>query len=124
MTLPVQRINLFRVYIIYGHNTVMKITVLWDMTPSSGYTFLRNVGKLTHPTNDRNSSLIMSCDFTGECFFCFAGECVWQKQFRQRKAVVLMFAVCIQQKALRVLTGLHTVCTAIPGDITALTCLK
>jgi len=115
MTLPVQSITLFGVRIIYGHNTVMKITALWDMTPPRGSTFLRNVCKLTaacvasHSTSDRTTSLIMSWDFTGECFFCFSGECVWQRQFRQRTAVVTMFVVCVQQKALRVLTGLHAV---------------
>ena len=66
MTLPVQRVTLFGGRITYGHNTVMKITVLWDMTPHRGSKFLRNVGKLTaaciasHPTSDRTSSLIMS----------------------------------------------------------------
>jgi hypothetical protein len=66
MTLPVQRITLFGVCITYGHNTVMKITVLWDMTPPRGSKSLRNVGKLTavciasHPTSDRTSSIIMS----------------------------------------------------------------
>ena len=94
MTVRIQRITLFGVRITYGHNTVMKITVLWDMMPPRGSKFLRNVGKLTdaciasHPTSDRTSSLIMSWDFTVECFFCFSGECVWQRQFRQRTAVV------------------------------------
>jgi len=66
MTLPVQSITLFGVRITYGHNTFMKITVLWDMTPPRGSTFLRNVGKLTaacvasHSLSDRTSSLIMS----------------------------------------------------------------
>jgi len=117
MTLSVQCINLFGACITYGHNTVMTITVLLHMTPPTGSNFLRNVGKLTaariasHPSSDRNSSLIMSWDFTGECFFCFSGECVYQRQFGQRTALVTMFVVCVQQKALRVLTGLHTVCT-------------
>jgi hypothetical protein len=66
MTLAVQRITLFGVRITYGHNAVVKITVLWDMTPPRGSKFLRNVGKLTaaciasHPSSDRTSSLIMS----------------------------------------------------------------
>ena len=47
MTLAVQRITLFGVRITYGHNAVVKITALWDMTPPRGSKFLRNVGKLT-----------------------------------------------------------------------------
>ena len=131
MTRPAQRITLFGFCITYGHNTIMKTTVLWDMTPLRGSKFIRNVCKLTaaritsHLTRDRTSSLIMSWDFTGECFFYFSGECVWQRQFRQRTAVVTMFVVCVQQKALRVLTGLYTLYRKhaipdIPGDVTAL----